>query len=254
MIKHQFMKYRKCLCLAALTLLALQPMQARRLKLMTYNIHHAEGMDKKYAPERIAQIIKEYQPDVVALQEVDSATQRVGRQYVAGEIARHTGLHDTYAGAIPFQGGKYGIALLSRKAPKHVERISLPGREEKRTLLIADFGRYVACCTHLSLTEKDRTESIAIIHKALEKYQDKTVFLMGDFNGSPQENFYQVLTKHFRVLNSTDTPTFPYDKPREMIDYIVTREGSAKPSVTKTWITVGNPASDHCPVMVKVKY
>lgn len=248
------MTHRTLLCLAALALLALPSMQARRLKLMTYNIHHAEGMDGTYAPNRIAHIIKEYAPDVVALQEVDSASRRVKGHYVAGDIARLTGMHDVFAGAIPFQGGKYGIALLSTQTPKRVQRISLPGREEKRALLVADFGRYVVCCTHLSLTEEDRATSLDIIRKALKRYRRRTVYVMGDFNGSPQEDFYQVLTKHFRVLNSTATPTFPYDHPREMIDYIVTRKGTGGPRPIRQRMTVGNDATDHCPVMVEVEY
>ena len=242
------------LCLAALALLTLQPMQAKRLRLMTYNIHHAEGMDGTYAPERIAHIIKEYAPDVVALQEVDSASRRVMGHYVAGDIAQLTGMHDAFAGAIAFQGGKYGIALLSTMAPRHIERVGLPGREEKRALLVADFGHYVVCCTHLSLTEEDRTASLAMMRKVLKRYRRRTVYVMGDFNGTPQEPFYQELTKHFRVLNSTATPTFPYDHPREMIDYIVTRKGTGGPRPIGQRITVGNAATDHCPVMVEVEF
>lgn len=228
--------------------------QARRLKLMTYNIHHAEGMDKKYAPERIAQIISQEAPDVVALQEVDSATQRVGGRYVASEITQSIGMQDIYAGAIPFQGGKYGIALLSRKTPKEVKRIALPGREEKRALLVADFGPYVVCCTHLSLTAEDRILSIPLIRKALRKYRRKPIFIMGDFNAEPDSEFMQQMGKHFQILSSTCTPTFPYSNPREVIDYVITRKGTNQPHATRSHVITGNLSSDHCPLMVEVEY
>ncbi|MGN1257237.1 MAG: endonuclease/exonuclease/phosphatase family protein [Bacteroidaceae bacterium] len=240
--------------LIALLLLEAPETQARRLKLMTYNIHHAEGMDKKYAPERIAQLIGQEAPDVVALQEVDSATLRVGGRYAASEIAQAIGMHDIYAGAIPFQGGKYGIALLSRRTPKEVKRIGMPGREEKRALLVADFGPYVVCCTHLSLTAEDRILSIPLIRKALRKYRRKPIFIMGDFNAEPDSEFMKQMGKHFQVLSSTITPTFPYNNPREVIDYVITRKGTNQPRAIHSHIVVGNLSSDHCPLMVEVEY
>ena len=115
------MKQHLALLFMALLFLASPTMQARRLKLMTYNIHHAEGMDKRYDPLRIAQLIADEAPDVVALQEVDSATQRVGGHYVAADIAQPLGMQDVYGAAIPFQGGKYGVSLLSKKSHKEVK-------------------------------------------------------------------------------------------------------------------------------------
>lgn len=248
------MRYTKWLLVILAALLCVPTLQARRMKLMTYNIHHGEGTDRKYAPERIARMILAEAPEVVALQEVDSATQRIKGHYVAGDIAQHTGMHATYAGAIPFQGGKYGIALLSKTAPKAVTRIPLPGREEKRMLLVADFGPYVVCCTHLSLTEEDRMNSIPTLRKVLKKYRHKKVFVMGDFNDLPNSAFMNELGKHFQVLSSTITPTFPNDVPTEVIDFVITRRGTNQPRATGMHITVGSVASDHCPLSVDVEY
>ncbi|MGN0233352.1 MAG: endonuclease/exonuclease/phosphatase family protein [Bacteroidaceae bacterium] len=247
-------RHKIYLSLVAFILMGVPQIQAHRLKLMTYNIHHAEGMDKKYAPERIARVISQETPDVVALQEVDSATQRVGGRYVASEIARSIGMYDIYAGAIPYQGGKYGIALLSKNAPREIKRVSLPGREEKRALLVADYDQYVVCCTHLSLTPEDRILSIPLIRKAIKKYRRKPVFIMGDFNAEPDSEFMQQMGKHFQVLSSTTTPTFPYDKPREVIDYVITRKGTNQPHATRSHIIVGNISSDHCPLMVEAEF
>ena len=82
------MRYTKWLLVILAALLCVPTLQARRMKLMTYNIHHGEGTDRKYAPERIAKMILAEAPEVVALQEVDSATQRIKGHYVAGDIAR----------------------------------------------------------------------------------------------------------------------------------------------------------------------
>ncbi|MCP4450874.1 MAG: hypothetical protein GY809_05390, partial [Planctomycetes bacterium] len=46
------------------------------LRVLTYNIHHAQGTDGKFDYQRLAAIINRVKPDVVALQEVDRKTQR----------------------------------------------------------------------------------------------------------------------------------------------------------------------------------
>ena len=69
-------------------------------------------------------------------------------------------MHACFAPAIDFDGCKYGIGLLSKKAPIHLQTMALPGREEARTLILAEFEDYIYCCTHLSLTEEDRMKSL----------------------------------------------------------------------------------------------
>lgn len=77
-------------------------------------------------------------------QELDSVTQRNNGVYSLGELAKRTLMHATYAPSIDFQGGKYGIGMLSKEKPLGFKRISLPGKEEKRSLLIVEFADYMA--------------------------------------------------------------------------------------------------------------
>lgn len=98
------------------------------LKLMTYNIKNANGMDDVCNFQRIANVINNASPDVVAIQEVDSMTKRSGQKYVLGEIAGRTQMHAYFAPAIDFDGGKYGIGLLTRQVPVRLQTIPLPGR------------------------------------------------------------------------------------------------------------------------------
>ena len=145
-------------------ILFIVPVQAQHtLKLMTYNIRNATGMDGVCNFQRIANVINNASPDVVAVQEVDSVTNRSNQKYVLGEIAERTQMHACFAPAIDFDGGKYGIGLLSKKAPIHLQTMALPGREEARTLILAEFEDYIYCCTHLSLTEEDRMKSLDIL-------------------------------------------------------------------------------------------
>ena len=49
------------------------------LRLVSYNIHHGEGMDRKLDLARIAAYLRAQAPDVVALQEVDQGCRRSGQ-------------------------------------------------------------------------------------------------------------------------------------------------------------------------------
>ena len=152
-----------------------------RLKLMSYNIRNGIGIDNIQDIGRIARVILREAPDLVALQELDSATLRVDGRYIPGELGRMTGMHATFGRAIGFAGGSYGIGLLSRTEPLAVRSIPLPGREEARVLLMAEFPDYTVCVTHLSLTPEDRHASLPIIREATDTCR-KPVLLAGDFN------------------------------------------------------------------------
>ena len=60
----------------------------------------------------------------------------------------------------------------------------MPGREEKRTLIIAEFKDYVFCATHQSLTPEDQLLAVPLIEKALQNV-DKPIFMAGDMNSAP---------------------------------------------------------------------
>ena len=170
-INPQNEKHEKNLLLIIATLFIF-PLQAQNtLKLMTYNIKNANGMDDVCDFQRVANVINNASPDVVAIQEVDSMTNRSGQKYVLGEIAERTQMHAYFAPAIDYDGGKYGIGLLTRQVPVRLQTIPLPGREEARALILAEFEDYIYCCTHMSLTEEDRMESLKIVKSFTTPYK-----------------------------------------------------------------------------------
>ncbi|MEX2025646.1 MAG: endonuclease/exonuclease/phosphatase family protein, partial [Pirellulaceae bacterium] len=62
-----------------------------QLRVLTYNIHHGEGIDGKLDLPRIARVIESVDPDLVALQEVDRRVERTGSVDQPAELARLTG-------------------------------------------------------------------------------------------------------------------------------------------------------------------
>ena len=87
---------------------------ADTLRVLAYNIHHGEGMDGRLDLERIAALIREVDPDLVTLQEVDSVTSRTNAIDQAAELGRLTGLKPVFGRFMSYQGGAYGMALLSK--------------------------------------------------------------------------------------------------------------------------------------------
>lgn len=225
--------------------------QTTAVKFMSYNIRNGRGADEVQDLGRIAQVIARVAPDVVALQEVDSVTERMNGRFIPEELGRMTGMHACFCRAIDYDGGGYGIGLLSRTEPLWVRRIPLPGREEARVLLVAEFPDYVVCVTHLSLTPEDQRASLPLIRQATDTCR-KPVLLAGDFNMTHATEVLDGLGRQFRPLSDTTQLTFPSDRPSVRIDYIVGRNLPRSAEVTERAVDYTTIASDHCPLWVSL--
>src|SRR5688500_8381796 len=95
--------------LFAFVILLLAPLQlfagAPRRRVLSYNIHHGEGTDRKFDLERLAKIIRAAEPDVVALQEVDRKTRRASGVDQAAELGKLTDMHVEFGNAMNYSGG-----------------------------------------------------------------------------------------------------------------------------------------------------
>ena len=151
--------------------------QNKQLQIMSYNVRHCAGMDLVVNYDRTAAVISQQQPDVVALQELDSMTGRSGHRDQLDELASRTGYHPIFGAAIDFDGGQYGVGILSHEIPLSIRRIPLPG-EEPRVLLVVELEDYVIACTHLDLEEAQRMASVPLIVEEAQRWQ-KPFLLVG---------------------------------------------------------------------------
>ena len=219
---------------------------------MSYNIRNGIGMDRVRSLERVAEVINVQHPEIVAIQEVDSVTGRSGGTYVMGELGALTGMHPTFAPAIEYDGGRYGIGMLSAKEPLKVTRYALPGREEARALLVAEFEDYIFACTHLSLTMEDCLASVQVLNDVAAQ-SSKPFYIAGDFNARPDSEVIKALGEYFTILSDTGVLTFPADVPDRTLDYIMYYNPSGNvPSVEKFEVIEATMPSDHRPLLLKV--
>ena len=240
----------------------------RGLRLMSYNVLHCEGADKKIDIARTAEVIKREKPRFVGLQELDSkAATRSGGVDQPAELCRLTGMYATFARAIPFQGGGYGVAVLSREKPISVFRTPLPGKEP-RVLLLCEFEDCWFGTTHLSLQETNRLASVEIIRKAVaERSAAKPVYLTGDWNARPDSKVLDEMRSFMTILSATTGRTYhgfkwstgPDGKTGAApagefcIDYIAVDSASARKLVVReSHVVPDTTTSDHSPVVATI--
>lgn len=242
-----------CLCSATVSQVSAQDKAQAQINILTYNVHNCIGVDKERDYERIANVIRRAHPDVVALQELDSVTLRNNGVFTLDTLRKLTGLHGLYASAIPYQNGSYGIGILSQERPLRYYTVPMPGREEKRTMLVAEFKDYIFCATHQSLTQEDQIASVPLLVQAVND-SDKPVFMAGDMNSHPGDKPQQLLRDSFITLNDTADYTFPANHPDCTLDYIyVRKDGQHRCIVLQTKVIDEPTASDHRPVQVIVE-
>jgi endonuclease/exonuclease/phosphatase family metal-dependent hydrolase len=237
------------------------------LRVLTYNIHHANPPSKPdYIDlDAIARVISQQQPDIVALQEVDVHTTRSGVSVHEAEyIAAKTGMRSYFAKSIDYGGGEYGIAILSRYPISNMKKYALPTLEstkgEPRILATAEINlpgneKILFACTHLDAQKPD-TNRVLQAHKILEILQSEKlpVVLAGDLNADPASTTIRLLDSHFtRSCIPADCPfTIPQDQPKKTIDFICF---SPKDKFTvKLHQAIDEKyASDHLPVLAILK-
>ena len=225
------------------------------LKLMTYNLRFGELASM----EQIADYISSQQPDIVALQECDWATNRTRAPHQNGvkfvnELAYHTGMFGIYGKSINYAGGYYGIGLLSRYPILRYERVLLPndGKTEQRSMLIADIelpdGQVITFVnTHLEVkTAQMRIEQVQFINEYLKDCPNQ-LFLAGDMNATPDTEEMEMLRQGWTDLTDR-VYTYSTSKPQIKIDYIY-----AKPAenveLLGTAVKEDVMLSDHFPVI-----
>lgn len=223
-------------------------------RLMSYNIHHGEGMDNKIDIERIGNVILDVNPEVVSLQEVDSMVDRSSNIDIMRLLEKQTGMYATFGHSILLGDGKYGNGVLTKEKPIATNKINLPGKREARTALIVELEKYVVVNTHLSLTNEERLESMKIITDAIRHY-NKPVFLMGDLNAEPKEDPIKWLEDaNWQILSNVNQHTFPSTDPNKTIDYVLGYKGNSETYAKfRAHVINEKVASDHSPLFVDVR-
>lgn len=239
--------------------------QPGRVRVLSYNIHHAEGVDGKLDLERIAKVIRDAKPDLVALQEVDRNTKRTNNVDQAQQLAELTGMHYVFGPNIDLQGGQYGNAVLSRWPIVQHQNHLLPclNNGEQRgvidTLIKLPHGPIRLLATHLD-HRSDNAERMASIkllsledestpkEMRADNLKDIPALLVGDLNSDWDSEVFRTALQHWTLPQTEPMPTIPVDIPTKQIDFILYRPVGAWRAVG-TNVIAETIASDHRPIL-----
>jgi endonuclease/exonuclease/phosphatase family metal-dependent hydrolase len=242
---------------------------AGSIRFMTYNIHAGQDASAQRNIERVAELIRQVGADIVLLQEVDRRTQRAGGADHLAELERLTGMHAAFGKSLDYQGGDYGIALLSRWPLDTVQRVPLavhPPQARSENRYEPRIGLYARITTplgplHVLNTHVDPAGEPTYRHQemiGLLAFARRTVppterfILSGDLNARDDTAELAALTFSLtdawqRCGDGGAGHTFPASAPDRRIDYVLMRGLSC----TRAEV-VSTQASDHRPLLVTI--
>lgn len=263
--------FHRFLCLVLVYILTSSVLEAQdnhklnvtgELKILTFNIFHGEiyrpgeGQSANNNLGIVSEIINNLKPDLVALQEVDCRTFRSSGVDLLTELALSTKMYSLFGRAMKYDGGEYGLGILSRYSfsSSNVRPLFSPSGSEPRialeSFIVLDTGdtiRFV--CTHLDHSRDSSIRNNQAVD--LIKYFGNDNFptiLAGDLNARPGTKPIEILTKKWTDSGQEKTPEPVSSEAERRIDYILF---SPQPlwRLIENKIIYGRGASDHNPVL-----
>ena len=242
-----------------------------KLRILTYNIHRAIGLDRRFQPDRIIKILQSYNADIVLLQEVDEGAPRSREQDMAREIANALD-YPYYATGhnVSLRKGRYGNATLSRFPIMRERNIDLTIGDLKRrgcqhTAIEIDNGeksayRLEVFNLHLGLSPLERQRQSGILMRSKEYNdidQQSACIVGGDFNDwlsrlralFVEGMALQCATDRETRLRTRPIKTYPSFAPRGGLDRIYYRGKLRLISAYTSRAQAARVASDHLPVI-----
>jgi endonuclease/exonuclease/phosphatase family metal-dependent hydrolase len=239
----------------------------RTVRAVTYNIHKCKGMDRRVRPERIVEVLREIDADIVALQEVLWIHGAEDRNDQAHFIARELGLDFRLGENRKLHGGAYGNVVLSRfpmgQARNH--DISVSGREQRGCLRVDVelHGKQTLHVynVHLGTSYNERRHQASkLLNDDILKNGDNAGprLLLGDFNDWTRGPASRLLAEHFRSadlrIHLGRFGTYPGFLPLVHLDHIYFDESLKLVKASLHRSRTALIASDHLPVAAEFRF
>ena len=235
----------------------------RPLRILSYNIHHGEGVDGVVDLNRQASVINSCSPDLVALQEVDDRTERTGNVDQTARFAELTGLRGRFIHQLDFEGGRYGQAILSRFPVSEVTLHWLPGMPDRERRIVGtvevqlDDLELTFATTHLHHNNEnfrlEQSRRLNELFAAGKETPNSLVVLVGDFNAIPDSQPLKTLDAVWQsaTAGQSNLLTFPAAKPERQLDYILWQPKD-RFKVLSAKVLNEPVASDHRPLFAEI--
>lgn len=227
--------------------------RASTVRVMTWNIHGTLGRNPRFDLVRVADLIRRWDPDIVALQEVDSRRALADAanpfEYLTGAV----GLYGIGAKSLTSTDGDYGQMLISRFPLRghEIRDISFGEREPRRAIraeVETPLGPLTVVATHLGLSINERRSQARMLIELAAG--ENAAVVVGDFNDWFWPNSVRGMLS--RVLSGrTRFRTFPSICPLLRLDRIYCRPRAA---LVRSFVDRSARAlSDHLPVIADLR-
>ncbi|MEX1048375.1 MAG: endonuclease/exonuclease/phosphatase family protein, partial [Akkermansiaceae bacterium] len=244
--------------------------EALAIRVMTYNIHSCVGIDGKIRPERVARVINQFDPDVVAVQEVDFHRPRTGGHDQAQVIADHLRMNHVFEAMFEEKRERYGIAIFSKYPLEIVKTGHLTaagpgiGREARGAIWaridVGGRSTFHFINTHFGLrpAERDLQARELLGPSWLGAIpRDEPVILCGDFNCGPKSAVFRRLQQDYMdcqwsLRDVKPKSTFTSVNPFLRLDHVFVSDHFRVKSVEVPRTPTAVVASDHLPVYVEL--
>ena len=226
----------------------------RRLRIATYNIHSGVGIDRRFRPQRIADVIGELDADIVSLQEVLSPVRGFD---VHAHLEQATGLNFAAMMTVQLAGGTFGNALLSRWPILGVAAhdLSVEAREARGALDAAiecSVCKLRVIAIHLGLGRAERAAQLARLLAMVKDAPEMPTVLAGDFNITrARARELRAYAEHFGKADAL--ATFPSIAPVLPLDRVFALHGAEIVDVAVHRSRTARIASDHLPLVATVE-
>jgi endonuclease/exonuclease/phosphatase family metal-dependent hydrolase len=221
------------------------------MRLASYNVHRAIGRDRRCEPQRILEVIREIDPDVIALQEVEAHD--AGGDMLAW-LGEQTGMKAIAGTTLVRHDGHYGNGLLTRCDIEATQLVDLSFRNrEPRGAIAADLrvngsGTLRVVATHLGLRPAERRCQVERLVELFTWHEQERAVLMGDLNewflwGRPLKHLHRYFEETAAVA------TFPSRMPVLALDRLWTHPGSILRNLQAHASPLARLASDHLPLV-----
>jgi endonuclease/exonuclease/phosphatase family metal-dependent hydrolase len=221
------------------------------LRVASYNIRKAVGLDRRRDPARIVEVLAEIAPDIAVLQEVDTRVPPRRAVLSPASMEAHAGLRlldpSVGLGRTGFHGNT--IALAPYIELLDLDAIDLPGLEPRGAVLarlgLPDGELFLVGC-HLPLVATFRREAVARLVEVVRGAGDARWLIAGDLNEPRPLGALAPFAEGARILPAglsfhTRMPRFPLDR------FILSPELTGKAHVHRS--AAARIASDHFPVV-----
>jgi endonuclease/exonuclease/phosphatase family metal-dependent hydrolase len=228
------------------------------MKIASYNIHKCRGTDGITRPERILEVIKEIDADLIALQEVDKRFGRRDGLLDPEAIRRLTGMRLLVQSDLPQGHGWHGNALLVRAEPKSYRRLRLrlPGFEPRGAIVAElDFGQgeFRVIAAHLGLLRQSRLDQAGALLKAHREMAPMPTILMGDFNEWRRRRRSSLSVLEPTFSGEASPSSFPSRRPIFALDRILGWPFGLINELAVHTSPLARVASDHLPLTARAR-